>query len=237
MRLDVMHVFDLGFLAQFLGSVLWTLVYETTVPGHGPAARMRHVWNRCLDLYAVHNVSCRFSRLQISTFTDPGAPRREFPVLKGKAAETRGFLIVARSLCAEFSTGSARDTARLSCSAALCNFYDILNTSGRHIDPARLPAAKRFLFHALDQYMRLSAFSTMETGLRLFNITNKAHFAMHVALTLGYVNPELTWTYQFEDLVGRSKRVALACSSGTRPTLIPVSFMTRYRRVLHVALR
>jgi hypothetical protein len=238
-RLDIMHVFDLGILAHFLGSVLWTLVFEpaSTVPGGTAAGRMRHIWARCLDLYGAHRISCRFSRIEIKSFTDPGAPRRDFPVLKGKAAENRGFLTVARALCAEFNAGSARDCARLSCAVALGRFYEILNASGRHIEPARLPDARRFLLHALDQYMRLSAFSTMEAGLRLFNITNKAHFAMHVALNLGHMNPELTWTYQFEDLVGRSKRVALACSSGTRPTLIPQSFMRRYRRVVHVALR
>jgi hypothetical protein len=236
-RLDTMHTLDLGVLAQFLGSVLWTLIFDGTVPGASATARMHVLWGRILDLYQQQGVSCRFARIQIGTFCDPGAPRRDFPVLKGKAAENRCFLPVAEALCREFNTGSPRDGARLQCAVEFGKFYRVLGASGRHMTAAAAEEARAAIFAAMNFYQRLCAHATTVQGCRLFNITNKAHFLLHIALRVRELNPELTWAYQFEDLVGRVKRVAMACCSGTRPTRIPLSFMEKYRRVLHVALR
>eukprot|EP00959_Pyramimonas_sp_CCMP1952_P474014 9502732-Pyramimonas_sp.AAC.1 len=78
----------------FCGGVLWLLCY-VILPSE-PAVALQTVFNQCQAWWEdpSHGVSksgC-FSRLKLSMFTNPKAPRNDFPKLKGKAAEIKHLL-------------------------------------------------------------------------------------------------------------------------------------------------
>jgi hypothetical protein len=176
------------------------------------------------------------SRLSVNSFVDPSRPRAEYPILKSKAAEARALLPVILDLCDEFSAGTNRDQLRLRCARSLNLFYDCCGASGTIMSEPEAGRADAAMTQFLLDYMRLSA-NAAAAGTLLFNVVNKHHFCLHLKQQCRYLNPEAVWCYPFEDLVGRSQRVAMKCKAGTRPPQIANSYMDKYRQVLHCAVK
>jgi hypothetical protein len=237
LRLDLMHVCDLGVIPHFVGSCFWSFIYNGEVAGASIDARTRNLWARIKELYTEHRSNCRISRLDVSFFCNASRPRAEFPFLKGKAAENRQLLPVVLSLCEEFSRGTQRDLARVQCAQSLLGFVRVCSRAGVVLSAAECEEAQRTLQTGMDAYMVLSFLAATVERQLLFNIVNKHHFMMHIGAAAKHVNPEAVWAYQWEDLVGRAQKVAMSTKPGTRSTGIPASFIRRYRRVLHISLR
>ncbi len=72
-------------------------------------------------------------------------------------------------------------------------------------------------------------------GVRCWNLVNKHHMFVHLTAQAAFLNPELGWTYPFEDLVGRIQHVAMKSKSGLSPMALPRSIFLKYRRVLYRA--
>jgi hypothetical protein len=153
-----------------------------------------------------------------------------------KAAENRHLLPVILQLCREYSDRSPRDNMRTRCAENLVRLQTILTEAGTHLSELEKQGAITAMYDAFDAYSRLSAyFAQIERSL-VFNIVNKFHFMVHLVLRSGDINPNLAWTYPWEDLIGRAQRVAAACASGRSATQVGPAFLNRYRRVLHTAL-
>jgi hypothetical protein len=235
-RLDLLHILDLGVLQHFLGSVLFGLIFDREVPGRTLALRLATVWARIRCLYASTSCPTRLGRLQISMFCDPSRPHAEYPVLKVKGSEARHLLPIVATLCEEYGDGTARDNARLAAANGFKHFSEVIARAGCFLTLEEATSAREALGTALFQYMRLAA-AAAQQGRLLWNITNKFHFLCHVADQLLFLNPNKVWCYQLENLIGRAKRVAEAAKAGTAPLKLPAAFMKRYARVLQIALR
>jgi hypothetical protein len=236
-RLDLMHIFDLGVLPHFIGSCLFSLIYNAETPGATVDLRLQNIWRRIKELYREFRSNCRISRLTLHFFCNPSRPRADFPFFKGKAAENRQFLPVIAALCREFSSGSPRDLARITCADNFLIYLQTCTRGGFILTAGEAGTARTALQTALDSYMFLSFQAATTERRPSFNIVNKHHFLHHMADSVFYINPEAVWNYQWEDLVGRAQRVAMSSKSGTRAVGIPAGFMKRYRRVLHTHLR
>ena len=88
---------------------------------------------------------------------------------------------------------------------------------------------------ALKAYALLSREAWQQSLVR-WNQVNKHHFAWHVSACATYLNPTLTWTYPYEDLVGRAQRAAMQCAKATPMIKLANAFMLRYRKVVQVSM-
>ena len=235
LAIDLMHCGDLGILLHFIGTCIFTFVFEGPFGGTR-SERVDAVWHIVQREYAAQNISCRFSRLELGMFCKRDSPHSEFPLLKAKAAESRSLLPVVLVLCNELNTGSERDQTRLLCAVHLSRFYATVHAAGHVPTPDEYEKLRRAAFDAMLPYMKLSFHAASVEGQYLWNIVNKHHLFLHLALQSKHLNPECVWAYPFEDLMGRSQRVAMACKRGVPLVMVPSSYMIKYRRVLHCAL-
>jgi hypothetical protein len=104
-------------------------------------------------------------------------------------------------------------------------------SAGFVLTDAEATDARRELFTGLEKWARLSAHASTVLGRLLFHVVNKHHFAAHIAIQARWLNPEVSWTYQYEDLMGKVKRVAAAARDGTPRVLIGRKVAERYRVV------
>ena len=231
---DDMHVLDLGVLAHFAGSVFHTLVYEGSLPG-SPDARTDLLWVRLRELYSVNQTNCRISRLQRNLWCDPTRPHATFPVMKTKAAETRQMMPAIVQLCFEHNSGSPRDVARLQAAVQISRLLEVFATAGHFLTDAQHAMAMQALWAFCKAYTQLAMDASQRQRLQ-FNMVNKFHCLVHLVLNSKFLNPTTVWTYPFEDLMGRMKRVAMASKSGLVPHCMPRTILLKYRKVLHFAL-
>ena len=73
-------------------------------------------------------------------------------------------------------------------------------------------------------YCCLAAWAA-ERGLKLFQVTPKFHFWIHIAYLARYQNPRLSWCYADEDLVGLTIEVAQSCSTRTISLMVLVKWL------------
>eukprot|EP00969_Alexandrium_andersonii_P015555 680985-Alexandrium_andersonii.AAC.1 len=86
-----MHCFDLGIIQEYLGSVLWTLVFDGSLPGNAEQ-RLAVVWDRIRDLYREQGTKTRLANLTLAMFCNPKSAHGSFPSLAAHAAETKALL-------------------------------------------------------------------------------------------------------------------------------------------------
>ena len=100
--------------------------------------------------------------------------------------------------------GHPRDLARLEAAVNLARYYDVLRTSGYFLTNDEHKRAMESLFRFNDKYQRLAAESASR-GVLCWNVVNKFHMMCHQAMEARFLNPECTWTFPDEDLMGRMK--------------------------------
>ena len=232
--LDSMHTMDLGVHAHFLGSCFHSMLYRGTLRG-SLATREATMWAFLRAQYAIWKTPTRLSYLQRSLWTDVRAPHVDPPIMTTKAAENRQLVRPMVSMCQHYNTGSNRDNARLRAAVALARFQDILNNGGTFLtdDEHRLLMAEAWSFGHF--YHQLNAHAT-NLDIKDFHIVNKFHFMLHLAMQAKHINPHLLWTYGYEDLVGRMKRLAMASKASLKPHLLTKTIFLKYRKVLSLTL-
>ena len=230
-----MHCLNLGIEGHLFGSIFHTLVYDGAMPGTADA-RVNAIWEIIRSEYRRLKSKCRMSRLQRSLWCNVNSPHADFPFLKLKAAENKDLVPVMVTLCNMYNSGSPRDIARLGVVVQLARFYDIINNSDAlFLRPRQHELAMEVVWQFSHLYNQL-AMDVAANNRLLFNIVNKHHMFVHLALNTKFLNPAATWTYPYEDLMGRLKRVAMASKSGLVRHRLPGHIMTKYRQVLHFAL-
>ena len=187
--IDEMHTEDVGVILEYIGSVLWTFVYDSELEGN-PDARMRTIWGRIRDLYAEKAVRTRLVNLTLSMFTEQRAPRRAYPTLSAHAAEARALLPLIVQMCSDLNTGSARDALRLHCGLCLVRFNATLHAAGRFLTTEEHTRATEYLWGFLGDYAQLAEMHASR-GLLLFKVINKHHHMVHLCQQSLFCKPPL----------------------------------------------
>ena len=156
-------------------------------------------------------------------------------MLSAKASERRHLVPVVVNLCSDSNSGRPRDEARLEAVVHLARYCDVLRTAGFFLTDVEHTRAVDSLFRFMDRYQRLAA-EAASRGALCWNVVNKHHLMCHQALEAKYLNPECTWTFPYEDLMGRMKRVGMASKSGMRLAKVPGTICIKYKQVLYLAL-
>ena len=105
------------------------------------------------------------------------------------------------------------------------NFLDPY-TSGRLLD-----LANDFVL----AYNMLMSISLARDRLH-YNPIFKLHHVIHIADFSKFLHPRLTWSYIFEDFVGRVKKLAVACYHGCPLHRIPAKIAAQYVFALALAV-
>ena len=146
---------------------------------------------------------------------------KQFPVLKGKAAEIRHFpqalLHAFQKVCGDGS--NSEEKLMIAMLEAAIKVEKILDD---HAGDFRLPpdAQKVFehsimLFHQANTSLGTNFFHPR--GVGLFNHVVKYHYAMHIALISRYINPRVGWCYAGEDFMHTVKILSQSSQRGTPP--------------------
>ena len=194
------------------------------------------VWGLVRELYKERKVKNRLSNLDLKMFCNPDKPRAAFPVLSAHAAETASLLPLLAQVCSDMSSGSPRDEQRLACALRLMQVEEVLRTSGTILSDAQHMRLVDAMFAAMQHYTNLAAMAAANSQL-LFNVVNKHHYLLHLAMQAKHLNPRLAWCYCMEDLVGKVQRVAAKSTDALSQTKLPKKVFQKWRVAVRVAMQ
>eukprot|EP00969_Alexandrium_andersonii_P034139 1492994-Alexandrium_andersonii.AAC.1 len=191
LRLDVMHIIDLGLLQWLIGTVFWRLLLNNSFGDAGAIhaeGRLLHnlfMLRRAMRVYYRANPQLtRIHRLTLKMLSARGKPR-----LKAKAAETRHLLPLAQALCAKYPSRLGERGALLRGAVdRVAKFLEVMRREPRRMTPGGLAS--------LQQHM-----ATFLTFWKSFggHLYYKHHMAWHLAKDAGVAgNPRFYHTYPDE---------------------------------------
>ena len=158
------------------------------------------------------------------------ANARQFPRLKGKAAEVRCFGPALAAAFAEFCAPD--DPQHRQIKLALNLMENVESILDFHKDEFRLPPAA-----AQDLKMSLFAWVQVNATLGhyyhnrntlLFHFTVKFHYMCHIGLVAQYINPRWGWCYSGEDFMLRIKLLVQGSQRAVKPAKLVSKVMGKY---------
>ena len=206
---DPLHAVCLGVALHLLGGVFWLLAYTNIIAGRlSPQERLDRVWLEVRQVYDDEDTPTRLPSLDIRKICDPTCPKKEFPILRCKAAEARCLIPVMHIVWLRLSPCKSDLHKHISkCLEHLSKFYTCLNyrdSSGLH--PFILPddiladlrkAVGSFLLH----YTHIAR-SCSRAKMMVFSMTSKFHQLYHIGHDAVHINPRFSWTYHNESWMG-----------------------------------
>lgn len=198
-----------------------------------PEANVAFVWRQLREYYAEHRVQNRFRILKLSMFVGSGLGG--YPMLRGKAATIKDVMPALMSI---WKRGGGEDVgivrlvglALETCAALDCILEE-------HLPPRLPPAVARDFFAKIALFCQLCSELQNWNGLKVFNLTQKAHYMMHVAFRARHMNPRMSWCFRGEDFMQHMRKLLLSCSRGNPRHLINNEAVQKWRRWMHLSLR
>lgn len=128
-RVDSMHVLDLGIIAHLVGNMLFHLVFDAGLPGGRTQLRVLHLWGRIRHFYTVRNTANRISKLEVQMFCKHDAPRTSFPCSRLKAAENRDLVPVLQDILRELGLRSRLERVLVETAGHYIKFREVCVTA------------------------------------------------------------------------------------------------------------
>ena len=232
-RGDEMHGLALGPLQWLHASAMWSLLSaEFGIFGPGAVdSRIQLLWGRVTEAYIACGTEKRITNLSIGMV----GGNNHLPALSCKAMEARGLirpmLHIFESLNRVDDRLGNHDRHVIGCYTALLEFYDVVETNGLFLSDNDstlvLASIDRFLLH----YNWLCSWSRGR-GETMYKLTTKHHSLWHLAYFARYMSPRASWTYSFEDFVGKVKRLGKAVVDGTPVHKVAGKIWQNYRIIL-----
>jgi hypothetical protein len=242
--IDVMHAGDLGVLKYFLGSVIWTLVWESDLEGDFDM-RVSAVWRFVLKAYDVGKVEHNY-RIDWHTFKDVFSGQRgpkpsAYPELKGKAAQNRHLLPVLLQVCAALTHGQhltePKHVKRLEALQFINHFYELISGHGHFLPRGVATEVLATMEGFLLRQNWLNVHYTATLGVRQYNVTFKSHLLWHSAEQARWFNPRTGWCYREESFMGKVGKLVRSCVFGLGPLRAPMRVAQKWRRLMWYRLR
>lgn len=215
---DWMHAKYLGSDQYIYGSCMFLLVYHI-LPG-SPQQNLDILWRWMKSYYKKHKPRVRYNSFcKLTMFKR----KKDFPKLRGKAAEVKAFGPVLLEMWGQFS--SKRDTQHKQIKLLLKKNVKVDQTLASHptSEYYRLPEGvhEEFVsdcFAVAQIHKQLGEwYSKQENPIRIFNMTAKSHCVLHIALAAEFVHPGLTWCYSGEDFMRVVQVLLQSCVRGNQP--------------------
>ena len=239
--IDVLHTLDLGVSQYVVGGGLYLLAFDGGLAGK-LNARLDMLWTSVGNAYDALGTPAG-ERLQEANFRGLFENRRSgfpstYPSLHVKAAVARHSMGMLRVLLQRLAPDTEPFGHLQACVGGIAHFYDAIMAHGIWLPPDAACEAADALLQAGAHLQTMCSF-WRRYPRQLFYITEKAHYAQHIALDLvltGF-NPRFGWTYGDEDFMGRIAQVARACLKGRGPLRVGHALVYRWRRVKYLRWR
>ena len=179
-------------------------------------------------------VKNKFSTLKRSMFIR----ERDFPLLKGKAAELKHFLRPLLGAFVNFMDAADEIDKRIKTLLTVSvEMEDILEVNKDRFKFDRDVSARfEQCTHAFHQLNTALANRFHPEGVLLFNHTIKFHALLHIGLISRFMNPRLAWCYAGEDFMMKVRKVAQSSYSGTPPEKVAPKALNKYAHGLGMHL-
>eukprot|EP00959_Pyramimonas_sp_CCMP1952_P309646 6480016-Pyramimonas_sp.AAC.1 len=230
---DELHILHLGVLQYYLGSILWLLVYECMAGT--PQENMDKIWAAVLVEYSKFPGGTEYSKLGLSSFTNPANHDKQYPRLKGRGCEVKSLLLPLQAVWLRYKKNGAFYTVVSESFDAITQVQYIIDEFKADLFAPDTEAAKclaqanQFLL----TYCRLATMSDRRM-LMLFSAVPKLHWVWHMAHRGLYLSIRRGATFVDEDFVKHMKKIGSKCISGTPMHDVPFSLVTKYRWGLSV---
>ena len=216
LRLDWLHVVDLGCAQDAAGNIL--LLLQSKMPGNTMTARIGELYKQILQEYKNQGVSS--DRLATLTETMIRKNASSAPKLKAKGAETRKLIPVLVALCYQhLDLTNAVEQAAANCMSTLLECYRALDL--QPYDGSVLQqCARRFalLYASLTEHFG-DGFS--------WRVKPKFHLLMHLAQSS--TNPKEIWCYRDEDFGGAAAAMVRAKGGWNTPASSAMQVLDKFR--------
>lgn len=233
---DLMHIKHLGVDLYFFGTILALLVYE--ILSQTAAQNLIVIFNEIKQYYKKNGIGCRFTKITLDMFVkNRDEPWKTFQELKGKAGEIKDFGgALLHSWQEHMHKTGEHKTLHRKIELALTYNVEIETIVKTHASEWRFKgtigtdfrrAVFNFLliFNALGDEFSPANRTDDKCG---FNVTTKAHYLAHVALTACYLNPRLAWCYSGEDMMHKFRDLLQACTRGNQGGQSSLKFLQKY---------
>ena len=198
-------------------------------------ARLHLFWTELGEAYTRCNESKRMQRVTETMLGE----RHKYPQLKCKANESKHLCVAMLDISREFASADAEFTDELRhcrrCFELLVRIFQIIDSNGFFLSAA----ASAELLDITEQYQQHYhwLFVTADArGEAQWLFTTKLHCLWHTMFFAQWLSPKASWTFSFEDFIGRLKASGRACVHGTSMHKVPAKLVQNYMIVLHLML-
>lgn len=233
-KLDWLHLVDLGCASQLFGNVVWDLI-EDHLEGPSRAAKLLELNHMICKAYQENNIpaSKRLGRLSLSDVWNGGD---DYPSLRHqKGRRVRYFSLVACQLAAEFAVDDF-GKHRLKAVEAMNDMYCLADRK-EHVWSADTYNQFKQATHKMLLHYGWLAKKSMEKKLCRYSITQKHHkLACRYIDQCLYLAPRSTWCYGPESYMSMCIRIAAASVKGTGGTKLPGKVLQKFALCFHLLL-
>lgn len=230
-KLDTLHLVDLGVAAHTFGNLLFEIMEDSLVGNR--TTSLQELNKLVADAYESLKIPVK-NRVGALKLSNLKAGASDYPTLSHiKGRKIRWFSKVAVVLATNFKNESKATHHRLACVKAIDTLYTCLD------DPALVyPASLQELFSKsveafLAHYGCLATLS-MEAGQCRYSIVQKHHLLAHLPSQSKFIAPRCAWTYGGESFMGLMVRLSALCVQGTAPWRMSAKLYQKNRLAMHL---
>ena len=233
-KLDLLHMVDLGIAAHLYGNLIWDLLEDHTV-GSNKQNKLAKLNNQIALAYKSLQIPSG-KRLQRLNLSDICAGGDDFPMLRHcKGRRIRHFSLVAIEL-AGHHTGTSWGHKRLQVVKAMDTVYSLADLPIHVFTTADFEKFKKAGESLLGNYGWLAK-EAMKQKLCRYSITQKHHlFACRYIEQCQKLTPRMTWCYGPESFMSMCIKIGAASVKGTPAAKLPGKVLEKFRFSYHMLL-
>ena len=224
-RGDEMHGLALGPLLWLHASAMWSMMLPgENVCGRGKVeAKVNMLWSKVVAAYIHCGVEKRLTTLTVGMV----GKTPHLPQLSCHAMEARHLVRPMLHMFDHLGRNTEHDGHVIECYKYLQCIYKTLEDTGLFLTDEECNVLRsswdKFLLH----YNWLTQWAKGR-GLTLYKTTTKHHGCWHMFYFAQFLSPRASWTYCFEDFIGKIKRMGRATVEGTPMHNVPAKIFENY---------
>ena len=190
------------------------------------------LWDAIDLYYRTNKVACRYSCMKWNMFA---GPKDGYPRLKGKAAEVRRIGYVLAHIWQQCM--NVGDEIHVLINGGLQTSLRMEEIMDEYAHAYRFPPdiADEFMKSTIT-YVQIQMKLANLYGERLFLITMKHHYLIHISHRSKFINPRLGWCFMGEDFMHHLRQLALSCMIGTKRYKVSGKIAKKISIALHYQL-
>lgn len=232
LKLDVLHLLDLGVSCYLYGSVFYSIMEK--LGGTRKEAQLVSLNRLLVRLWEGQNAPAG-KRMRSLHLSDLAKSSEEYPVLKHvKAAKVRWLSPVMVELCSYYKEERS-EKHRLEAVQALDSMYKSLKVPWKNWQAEACKTFSTEIEKLLAHYSWLAK-DSLQAGKHLYSMTQKHHILCHLASQSDHLHPCTFWCYGSESFMSIMVHMASSCTRGTPPHKVGLKVVQKFRLVFHLLL-